>query len=311
MSEDELKSKLIKRQILAIGLGCCFGWGLTYLDTEVFHDYASGLFLLMPFVMAVSVTIICGYKGNVSRINLRNACYWTLLIYCIGIVAYAWEGIICIAMASPLAILFTWLGYKTGLFILKKLKNIYQTTTLSFLILLVPGTMGVQKNLFDQMPKIRSVVTSVEINASKEKKWQNLTAVSEINEPTCFIFKIGIAKPLSATLSKGGLGATRYCNFTTGTAVEKISIWNEPNILRFDILSQPEPMKELSFYDIHPNHLRGYLVSKVGEFKLTSLSNGHTLLQGTSWYYNRISPGIYWNLWSDYIIHKIHMQVME
>jgi hypothetical protein len=70
-------------------------------------------------------------------------------------------------------------------------------------------------------------------------------------------------------------------------------------------------MKELSFYDIHPNHLHGYWVSKQGQFKLTQLANGHTLLEGTTWYVNKIKPGLYWTVWSDYIVHKIHQRVLQ
>lgn len=75
--------------------------------------------------------------------------------------------------------------------------------------------------------------------------------------------------------------------------------------------SQPEPLKELSFYSIHPNHLHGYWVSKQGQFKLTRLPDGHTLLEGTTWYINKIRPGLYWTIWSDYIVHKIHQRVLE
>ena len=42
-----------------------------------------------------------------------------------------------------------------------------------------------------------------------------------------------------------------------------------------------------------------------------ALQNGHTLLEGTTWYVNKIKPGLYWTVWSDYIVHKIHTRVLE
>lgn len=48
-----------------------------------------------------------------------------------------------------------------------------------------------------------------------------------------------------------------------------------------------------------------------GQFKLTQLANGHTFLEGTTWYINKINPHIYWTVWSDYIVHKIHKRVLE
>ena len=81
---------------------------------------------------------------------------------------------------------------------------------------------------------------------------------------------------------------------------------NEPNLLQFSFYEQPELMKEISSYNINPTHLHGSWVSKQGQFKLSALPNGHTLLEGTTWYINKIKPRAYWSLWSDFIVHKIH-----
>ena len=69
-------------------------------------------------------------------------------------------------------------------------------------------------------------------------------------------------------------------------------------------------MKELSPYDIHPPHL-DYLVSKSGQFFLTKLPDGKIRLEGTSWYSNKMWPESYWRLWSDYIVHEIHLRVLK
>jgi hypothetical protein len=69
-------------------------------------------------------------------------------------------------------------------------------------------------------------------------------------------------------------------------------------------------MKELSFWDIDAPHLHDYFVSKKGQFRLVKLSESETLLEGTTWYYNRIKPGFYWDLWSNYIVHQIHIRVL-
>ena len=103
----------------------------------------------------------------------------------------------------------------------------------------------------------------------------------------------------------------RHCNFTTGSFVEPITTWNEPHLLQFDVLEQPQPLKEISFWDIDAPHLHDYFVSKKGEFRLTKLKNGNTLLKGTTWYYHNIRPEFYWKLWSNYIIHKIHFRVLD
>lgn len=52
------------------------------------------------------------------------------------------------------------------------------------------------------------------------------------------------------------------------------------------------------------------LCQKKGQFKLTKLKKGKTLLEGTTWYYHNIKPAFYWQEWSDLIIHKIHDRVL-
>jgi hypothetical protein len=52
--------------------------------------------------------------------------------------------------------------------------------------------------------------------------------------------------------------------------------------------------------------LHDYFVSKKGQFKLSSLPNEQTELDGTTYYYQNIKPVFYWRLWSHLIIHSMH-----
>jgi hypothetical protein len=74
---------------------------------------------------------------------------------------------------------------------------------------------------------------------------------------------------------------------------------------------QPEPLKEWSPFDIHPPHLDHYLVSRRGQFRLVRLPDGRTRLEGTTRYTNRMWPAAYWHVWSDAIIHRIHLRVLN
>jgi hypothetical protein len=104
----------------------------------------------------------------------------------------------------------------------------------------------------------------------------------------------------------------RHCIFSTGAFVEPIEVWDEPRLLKFGVTSQPPVMDEMSPYaHLKPPHLNSYLHSRKGQFLLTRLPDGRTLLEGTTWYENSFWPGIYWDRWSDYIIHRIHQRVLE
>jgi hypothetical protein len=182
-------------------------------------------------------------------------------------------------------------------------------TTTIILILTIPTTAFVEKSDKEELDLIQ-VTTSIEVDAKTEDVWKNVIEFPTLKEPTDFIFKAGIAYPINAEIKGQGIGAIRHCNFSTGSFVEPITIWDEPKLLRFDVVENPATMKELSFYDINAPHLHDYFVSKQGQFKLTKLENGKTLLQGTTWYYHDIRPAFYWRMWSEYIIHKIHWRVL-
>lgn len=298
------------RKLLAIFLTCIFSWFFAYLATNVFRDYAIGLFIWLPIVLGASATIIYGYKNEVTKRALRLNAFLTLGIFCLGLLTFAFEGIICIAMAAPIGLFFTWVGYLIGYQIIKNKTVGDAPTAMVLLFISVPGVMGFEYVTNDS-EHIRSVTTTIEINALAETVWKNVVVFPQLDEPTEFIFKTGIAYPINAQIDGQGVGAIRHCNFSTGSFVEPITVWDEPRLLKFDVTDQPEPMKELSPFDIHPNHLHGYWVSKQGQFKLTQLPNGHTLLEGTTWYVNKIKPDFYWTIWSDNIVHTIHQRILR
>ena len=71
-------------------------------------------------------------------------------------------------------------------------------------------------------------------------------------------------------------------------------------------------MQELNpFGETTPPHLHGFLEAVRGQFELLPQPGGQTLLRGTTWYRHNLYPAPYWRLWSDRLIHTIHMRVLE
>ncbi len=298
------------RVLSTIILTCLPCWFFAYLATHVFMDYAFGLFIWLPIVLGASSTLMLGYKNPVPASDLRRTAFLTLGVFCLGMLTFAFEGMVCIAMALPIGFLFTWVGFWIGNTLLTSRAASNTPVAMLLLFLSVPLFMGFEYEVRDA-PTLRSVVTSVEIAAPPETVWNNVVEFPALPAPTEIVFKTGIAYPMSATIDGHGAGAVRHCNFSTGSFVEPITVWQEPNILRFDVQDQPEPMTEVSPYDIQPNHLHGFWVSRQGQFLITPMANGHTLLEGTTWYVNKIQPSAYWTLWSDYVVHAIHSRVLN
>lgn len=295
-----------KRKWISVGLTVIISGLLTLWGIYGIGQYGIALFILTPLFIGAGSTILYGLKNEITYKQAWQISFLTLGVYTVGLLIFAIEGVICIAMAAPIGLLLTWVGSLIGYAIINKTPNNAPTTML-ILIGIIPTMAFIEK---DNEPTLNSVVTSIEINADPQTVWKNVVEFPQLNEPNEFIFKTGIAYPINAKIEGTGVGAVRHCNFTTGSFVEPITVWDEPRLLKFDVIEQPEPMKELSFWDIDAPHLHDYFVSKQGQFRLTELPNGNTLLEGTTWYYHNIRPTFYWQLWSDNIIHKIHERVL-
>lgn len=296
-----------KRQWISISISVFIAGLLTLWGIYGIGEYGVAIFIITPFFLGICPVIIYGYKNNMELIKSRELGFVSLTFFMLCLLIFAIEGVICIAMALPIGLFFTWLGSLLAYHIVKK-KNGNGPTLIVVLTLIIPAFSFIE-NRVDS--KLNSVTTSIEIEASPETVWKNVIEFPQLKKPTEFIFKTGIAYPINAKIKGTGVGAIRYCNFTTGSFVEPITKWEEPRLLTFDVEEQPAPMKEMSFWDINAPHLHDYFVSKKGQFKLVKLKNGNTKLIGTTWYYNEIKPNFYWNIWSDNIIHKIHDRVLN
>jgi hypothetical protein len=295
-----------KRKWIAISITLIITSVLTLWGIYGMGEYGIALFFLTPLFMGAGSTILYGYKNKTTIKEVTKIGFVTLGIFSVSLILFAIEGLICIVMAAPIGILLTWVGCLIGYGIIDK-KPRSAPTVILVLIGMIPAVAFIEK---DSQPVLTSVVTSIEIDADAHTVWKNVVEFPQLDEPTEFIFQTGIAYPINAKITGAGMGAVRYCNFTTGSFVEPITVWDEPKLLKFSVEEQPAPMKELSFWDIDAPHLHDYFVSKEGQFKLTALPNGKTLLEGTTWYYHNIKPAIYWQIWSNHIIHKIHNRVL-
>lgn len=296
-----------KRKWTSIGLTILLAAPLTIWGIYGIGEYGIALFILTPLLIGLASTILYGHNRELTKKEANQISFLTLGIFALGLIAFAIEGLICIAMAAPIGLLLTWIGGLIGLSIINKRPN-NSLTSIILLLILIPTTAFIEKNY---EPDIKPITTKVVIEASPEIVWKNVIEFPQLDEPTEFLFNAGIAYPINAKIEGQGVGAVRHCNFNTGSFVEPITVWDKPRLLKFDVLEQPEPMKEMSFWDIDAPHLHDYFVSKKGQFKLTELPNGQTELEGTTWYYHDIKPDFYWRIWSDWIIHNIHDRVLN
>ena len=288
------------------------GLGLGVFGVRIMANYGWGLFVAVPFTMGFVAALLYGLRAPRSLPSSIGVACLSVALLAGLLFGVAVEGLVCLLMAAPLALPLAAFG---GFCAYQAQRSRWVQrdgpVILSFLILVAPGIQSVE-HLAGRPSPVLVVRTSLDVNAPPEEVWRQVTAFSQIPPPTELMFRAGIAYPIRAEMVGAGVGAERHCVFSTGAFVEPIQVWDEPDLLKFSVISNPAPLEEWTPYShVDPPHLHGFLVSEGGQFLLAPLPNGGTRLEGTTWYQHGLWPSAYWRLWSDAIIHKIHLRVLR
>ncbi len=302
--------KTLNNELFVIIVPALFGLGGAALSIRFFGQYGWSLFLALPGFVSFLSAFAWSYKQRRTFKSAYGNSLLSIMTLGVFILIFAIDGFICLLMALPLtlvmALLGTWLGLSLG----TSYKNTKGTTFSLLLCASFPLLVSFEKAITPE-PFVREVTTSVVIDAPIPEVWETVIAFPKITAAPEGIFRLGIAYPIEARIEGAGVGAIRYCTFSTGDFVEPITEWDAPNRLSFDVRENPVPMKESSFYrDLDVPHLHNFMVSKKGRFQLVE-QNGQVRLEGTTWYSHSLAPEFYWGLISDEIIHRVHRRVLD
>jgi len=308
-STVNLAGKRVPSALLAICAGVILGIVMAVLGVLFKGQYGFALFFGAPFGMGALTAFIFnrGYSGTIKE-TIQVTVFMFVLVAGL-LFLFAFEGAVCIAMAIPLGLLVGLLGAAMGRAIALWGRRTIPPAIAAMLLLPLSVALEPAKLTGRTLHEVQS---SVVINARPERVWSHVIAFEPISEPTDPIFRLGIAYPLNAHIEGVGVGAVRYCVFSTGPFVEPITDWEPGKRLGFDVASSPDPLHELSLYEnVSPPHLHGYLRSRRGEFRLVELPGGRTRLEGSTWYEIEMAPEAYWRVWTDFLIRRIHRRVLE
>lgn len=297
---------------LAIAVSALLGLGFVALGTRVLTSYGWGLFAAIPFSQGAVAAFLYGVHRPRALNESVAVAMSAMLLTLGGLLGVALEGAICIAMAAPLAFFLAFIGALFGHVVQNSGPRMrVDAAMVIVLVLISPAIMGAEA-IVPRDTQIYVVRSEIIVNASPMKVWRSVTSFPDLPPPTEPEFRFGIAYPVRAKIVGYGVGAIRYCEFSTGDFVEPITVWQPGKRLAFSVAHNPEPMRELSPYPgLKTAHLHGYMISRQGEFDLEPLPNGRTLLVGRTWYQHHLWPEGYWALFSDEIIHRIHMRVLR
>lgn len=306
-SSNEGAKSLLKSATVAVAYAASFGVVVTAFSVFLLGDYGAALFVAAPTVIGT----IGGWRVNRPAYRGVAPAMTVGVISCLLcgglLIVFAMEGIVCLAMVAPLAMGLTLVGSLFGALFARGASSGGGVTAMAIVLPIV----GTTDAALEPEPTVFAMTSEIVVDAPPSAVWPNVVGFSELPPPSDWLLKTGIACPVRARIEGEGVGAVRYCEFTTGPFVEPITVWDPPHRLGFNVVEQPEPLAEWSPYEeVYAPHLHDTMMSQRGQFDLSETENGGTLLRGTTWYTLDLAPAPYWRLWSDLVVHRIHMQVL-
>ncbi len=281
---------------------------LEVLGTLVFRTYGFGLFLASPFIVGCITAYIGNRRSDLGLWGTTKLVLGACFLGCVGLLAIAVEGIICLLMAAPLIAGMAWLGGMVGRTIaLKGPGSTPGRTAMSIVVLPLFFTVDLVAPphfAFDS-------VESIEVAASDMEVWDAVVHMGPIPDPPAAPFRWGLAYPMSGSIRGSGVGAIRQGVFSTGIAYERVTQWDPGKYLSFIVLSDPPTMHELSPYrHVNAPHVNGYFRTLDARFTITTLANGHTLLSLATQHELDLNPAVYWLPMAKWAVHTNKARVL-
>ena len=293
----ELAAASLPAAALTVALGW---WGAE------FFSYGYTLFLLLPAGCGFCAAFLLCLRHRRTFEDCSKAAALSMTAAAFQAVAAAAEGAVCVLIALPLALFLALLGGALAFRLQGRPPAIPM-----ILLLSTPMLMGAEAAVAPQ-PPLLEVRTQLVVDAPPEVVWPRVISFPDLPEEREWYFRTGIAYPKRAEIHGRGPGALRLCIFSTGAFVEPVEVWDEPRLLRFAVTQSPPSLREWSPWgDIRPPHAENAFQGVAGQFELQPLPGGRTLLTGTTWYRHDLAPAFYWRLWSDAIVHRIHLRVLR
>ncbi len=252
--------------------------------------YGWGLFVATPFL----VGLITGFLVNRGHVRSMAETFGAVaaagMLGTLALLMLALEGLMCVILILPLAAILALAGGAIGRAAAKRLVDprqpFYGLAALP-LIFLADAAMPPEVPI--------DTHAAVTIAAPPEAVWASLTADRPVAEAPGLVGLAGLAYPIASRIVGTGEGARRIGRFSTGTADERITIWQPGRALAFRVVRQPPAMEEMSPYrKLHTPHLIGYFDTGETRFDLVPLPGGRTRLTVRAGHVLRIDPGLYW-----------------
>jgi uncharacterized membrane protein YhaH (DUF805 family) len=292
-------------------LGVVAGIGVTLaavaISTLVFGTYGFGLFFATPFLIGATTGYLANRKTDIGGGATAKLVIAATALGGIGLIVAALEGLICIVLASPLVGGVALIGGLAGRGIALAGKRSSRQVVPAFALLPVVFAL---EHLF-AVPTSFDTVQSVAVNAPVETVWNSILHMDRIEEPLSLPYRLGVAYPIRGDVLGEGVGAVRHGEFSTGTAIERVTEWVPNRKLAFVVEKDIPAMHEMSPYEhVHAPHVVGYFTTGTTSFELAQRSDGVTEVTLRTSHEIRLDPILYWMPMARWMVAENNARVL-
>ena len=286
------------------GFGFSHGW-------EGFLALMSLTFLvLVPAVMGF-VTVFVMERGAPRRwVAWVFAPFIPVVLALVITMLFNIEGLICVVMLLPVALLAGAIGGVIGGFVARgRTRAGHEVLGVA---LVLPLVLGVVESRAPSVRTVHEVRSAISIRANPERVWAEIARVPAIAPdelPALWTHRIGFPRPLEATLSHEGAGAVRHATFEHGVSfLENVDIWEPGHRLAFGIRAESVPSDAL---DEHVTIGGAYFDVLRGQYVLEPGVEGGTRLVLTSTHRLSTHFNPYAALWVDAVMSDIQRGILD
>jgi hypothetical protein len=257
------------------------------LGAHVLQSYGFSLFIGAPFVLGMFSVLLFGFSRPQPLPECLRVALAALGLAGLAILAFALEGIICLLMAAPIALVLTILGALVGYVIqARPWLNDQTGSILLALLAAVPALMAAESvHEHEERPpvpdRLETVTSTVALDANSEQVWDMLLVVDALSGEKPFLLRIGLPLPERCTLDGVGIGATRTCHFHSGVIEERVTRWEPAHRLDLQVVRATLPG-------------RHWLKFERASFVLDVLSPNKTRVTRTTTISSKLRPAWYW-----------------
>lgn len=264
--------------------------------------------MLLPYTI--------GLIGNFVMLKRRDmgvveAAVWPWVYtagVAIAVLVASFGLLLCLVISAPLLLPAASLGGITAWLLVKYPKTAFILLCVSLFSPFLAAPVEAQ---FDVPVVVTTTHTYIDINASKEAVWNNITSVSPIGEAEQsmhWLHWLGIPKPLSAELNQEGVGGVRIGRFEDGLRFdETITAWSRYEQISFEIvessgslLPRPLDMIDGEYFDV-----------LAGTYRLEELPNGMIRLHFSSDHQLETRFNRYGAWWMDLVMRNLQHYILE